>query len=351
MTNRNTNAAAAVNPPAARQNASDDGPVTPAMALALIGSEQARKYIEPMMPEGVDLNRVAASLALALQNDESGKLKLCTRTSLVMGVARIAAWGLELGRTAHLLPFGGQAVPCPDYRGLIELMVSTGTVRSVDAKVVREGDEFNIVFGINQELRHVPVAKSTGKIIGAYCIFRLRWNQVALHYMTVDEIEAIRQKYSKQWKSGPLPSWYALKTVIRQGAKFVPMNPKLAAKLAQFDAIDTEAMEGELLDLPGELDAAATLPASVSHDVQTLRKLASGSGKRYRGENPQPAEVANDPDERARVNVDDDADHYGEHAGQGEEEDFSDAPSLDDMPAELFKTPKPPRRNAVEEGR
>jgi recombinational DNA repair protein RecT len=63
--------------------------------------------------------------------------------------------------------------------------------------------------------------------------------------MNAADIEEIRQKYSKQWKNGPLPAWYAKKTVVRQVAKLVPRNPRLAKMLAvmeeerevEFDAV------------------------------------------------------------------------------------------------------------------
>jgi hypothetical protein len=50
---------------------------------------------------------------------------------------------------------------------------------------------------------------------------------VQFEVMTVEEIEAIRAK-SRSWAKGPLPAWYARKTVIRQLAKYVGKSPQLA---------------------------------------------------------------------------------------------------------------------------
>lgn len=67
--------------------------------------------------------------------------------------------------------------------------------------------------------------------------------------MDIAEIDAIRTKHSKQWKDGPCPPWYAMKTVLRQAAKLIP-NPRLQAAL-------------QVMDVDERVEAAEEIPASI----------------------------------------------------------------------------------------
>lgn len=224
----------------------------------LMTSEQARAYIEPYLPEGVDIRRVAASLLIALKKDESGKLKKCTPESLLLGVAKIMQWGAELGTTAYLLPFGDQATPVRDYKFLAELSAACGY--PMEGHAVREGDEFAYEYGLNPILRHVPKSRKNAPVTHAYVIIHPpRHAQKLFHVMTADEIEVIRQAHSKQWKSGPLPAWYSVKTCVRQAVKLLPKDPKVA-RLVEAVEEDAAAEDAELEQ------AAAQLAAGESAD-------------------------------------------------------------------------------------
>lgn len=202
--------------------------------VELLTGENGRQYIEAFLPEGTDIKRVAASVMLAIANDKTKALGKCTPRSLVLGVARIQQWGLELGTTAHLIPFGTEATPVADYKGLAELMIGSGAVKSVETHVVYRGDEFSYRFGLDPKIDHIPAnpREKGAAITFAYCILHLPFGRFAFDVMNAADIDEIRQKFSKQWKSGPLPAWYAKKTVVRQVAKLVPKNPRLAKMLA-----------------------------------------------------------------------------------------------------------------------
>lgn len=208
--------------------------------VELMESDAGRKYILDFLPEGVKLERVVASVLLAIANDNKGLLAQCTAKSLVLGVARIQQWGLELGVTAYLLPFKDgetheyEATPVAAYTGLAELMVASGAVRHVETHVVYQGDQFEYRLGLEPKIDHLPAnPRAKGApITFAYCILHLPFSRFAFDVMNAADIDEIRQKYSKQWKTGPLPAWYAKKTVVRQVAKLVPKNPRLAKILA-----------------------------------------------------------------------------------------------------------------------
>jgi phage RecT family recombinase len=232
----------------------DSGAVAPRREITtadlpklIADSKDARALIAPFLPEGVSLDRVAASLRLALAKDKDGNLKKCAPMSVFMAVAKIQQWGLEIGETAHLVPFGQECVPVADYKGLAELVISSGVARHVEAHCVYEKEPFRVVRGTSPEIHHEMIASATqrGPMVGAYALFHLRGGVQVVEYMTVEEIDGIRQQYSKQWKRGALPEWYARKSVVRRGVKLLPKNPRLAERLADLDR--------EVITVPEEL--------------------------------------------------------------------------------------------------
>lgn len=214
----------------------------------ITGNEQVRALIAPYLPPGVSLDRVAADVRLALAKDQTGALEKCTPASVFLAVAQIAKWGLSIGETAHLVPFGTTATPVADYKGLVEMVVASGVARHVEAHCVYEKEPFRIRRGTSTEITHEVIGdpKERGALIGAYALFHLRFGVVAVEYMAVSEIEEVRQGYSKQWKKGALPAWYAKKTAVRRGVKLLPKNPALLAKLAQFDEAEAGTIAADL---------------------------------------------------------------------------------------------------------
>lgn len=262
----------------------------------LLEHENARKRIEPFLPRGVDYDRVVAAAYLAWKKNED--LHKCTGESIVLAVSRIVSWDLEIGETAHLVRFGNEATAIADYKGLIELVIRSGAVRSVDAHEVYEGDHFEYKLGLEQKLDHVPapVAKR-GKLAYAYAIFRLPFNNVRLEVMPIEDIDAIRKAKSRQWKNGDCPPWYAIKTVIRRGVKQLPKNPRLAKALATIDAEEQFEIEGDgapvaMIDAP----RSAPLPEP-AHIGPNSRPLANQSAEDPYGQNPPTAPAAPGPRE------------------------------------------------------
>lgn len=191
---------------------------------------------EKLLPKGYEANRlVTGALVAATRNPE---LLKCEPQSIAVALATIAQWGLDVGTTAHLVPFGRACTPVVDYKGYIKLMVAAGA-RKVEAQVVREGDEFSYHYGTEGQLRHVPKAKPDAPILAAYAIVTLRGGVTQFEVMSVEEIEEVRASKSKSWARGPLPSWYARKTVIRRCAKYLPQSGRLVEVLTEDEVLPT----------------------------------------------------------------------------------------------------------------
>lgn len=258
----------------------EERPITARDLPAVIRtSKSARKQIEAFLPDGVSLDRVAASLDLALRkarHEYKGTglcpLEQCDPATMLMAVAKIQQWGLEIGETAHLVPFGTTCTPVADYKGLEELMVASGVARMVQSRCVYAKEGFRLKIGTPTELEHHPIAgiAERGAMIGAYVIVHVRGGLQLVEFMGVEEIDQIRKQYSKQWKSGPLTEWYARKTVIRRVAKHVPKNPRLARILAEID-------REEVVEVPAEL-ASAMVSVRLEDGEEPARVHQIGGG-------------------------------------------------------------------------
>ncbi|EKF2878464.1 recombinase RecT, partial [Escherichia coli] len=82
-------------------------------------------------------------------------------------IVQCSQLGLEPGSAlghAYLLPFGNKNEKSGKknvqliigYRGMIDLARRSGQIASLSARVVREGDEFNFEFGLDEKLIHRP---------------------------------------------------------------------------------------------------------------------------------------------------------------------------------------------------
>lgn len=262
---------------------------------AVLSSDVAKERILPFLPEGSNYERVMAAAQYAVR--KMPDLLKCTPHSIIDAVAKIQQWQLEIGTTAHLVPFGAKCEAVADYKGLAELMVRSGAVRHVEARVVYENDTFRYKLGTSSEIDHTPTSdKNRGAITHAYVILYLPFNRISFEVMVVADIEAIRSKYSKQWKNGPLPAWYAKKTVVRQSVKLIPKDPRYsAALLALQEAFSRDADDEGL----GQLEAGQLplLPPARDEEFGDEPPKQIAAPEKKRGSYGAPLNVVNTYDD------------------------------------------------------
>lgn len=330
-------------------------------ASALI--QAARHRIEPFLFPGQTVERVMQAVYLATKQEP--KILNCTGESIVRAVARVAQWGLEVGTTAHLVPFGDQCTPVADYKGLGELMLAARAIRQApEAACVYEHETFAMERGLYPRLEHQVIhdPAKRGKLIGAYCVLRPTGAGTVpvFEYLAIEEIDAIRQKHSKQWKQGPCPPWYAKKTVVRQAAKLVPKNPRLATILAETDDEIPEGTFEPAADepLPRQYQLGAPLAGQASgfeyegqQELDVREPVRRNTARQV--EMPKPGRVQ----DAFRAEAQAASERYIEHAGQpapADDDDlaFDRALAADDEAPALPLNDQPRKgRNAVREGR
>lgn len=204
--------------------------------------------ITKLAPRGTTAGMYRASLRSYLIHNP--KVLDCTPASIAQGMLRVAQTGLSLGEGCDLLPFGNTCQFSPRYNGLVELAIASG-VRALNADVVREGDFFEWEKGTSTFLRHKRLAPDSAKITHAYAVAEIKVGSCVLEVIPVEHVEKTRQRYSKQWKSGPIEDipWYARKTAVRRLASMLPKNPRFAAALAfeeEIEADDEDIPEAEV---------------------------------------------------------------------------------------------------------
>jgi recombinational DNA repair protein RecT len=231
--------------------------------------------LAPFLRDGVTLERVAAELVLASR--KTPNLDRCVPAELVDAVCRALQTGGTIGTDVYIVPFfsSQRSVHEPtvmlDYKFKVELVVHAGGARSIDARPVwsDEMKDFAVHYGSNPRIEHTPskAPARDRKLMGAYSVAFLGYNHAPkIHWMPIDEIEAIRKK-SKQWNPEKVklcPGWYACARTVHQIVKLLPKNAKLRAVM---DLMEREEREefGEAEEIHPE-PMQALRPASVTED-------------------------------------------------------------------------------------
>lgn len=199
--------------------------------------ERAKGGLSAALPAHLTAERLIRVAQTACSRNP--RLLECTDSSLILALVEAGQLGLEpngvLGH-AYLVPYKNgrtkeyEAQFLPGYRGLVDLVLRAGLVRTVEARVVREGDDFMYEYGLNPQLRHTPRG-SEGPVTHVYAVARFKDGESKFDVMTVSEVEKVRQA-SRAKDNGPWVQWYeemAKKTAVKRLCKLLPMSPEVAA--------------------------------------------------------------------------------------------------------------------------
>ena len=152
--------------------------------------------------------------------------------ALAAAVKNVGLTGLSLNpekKLGYLVPFKGKIKFMSSYMGKIEVLIRTGVVRSIQADLVYEKDQFVYRKGVNATLEHTPdiFAEDRGKLKGGYYIAILANGQIQYDVMPEKRIQEIKSR-SEAVKSGKTSPWdtdfeeMAKKTIINWAFKSLP---------------------------------------------------------------------------------------------------------------------------------
>lgn len=263
-------------------------------------SPAVQSKIAESLPKTITPERMTS--VVLMQISQSELLSQCTRDSLLRCVLQASTLGLSFAANmgqAYMVPFKRnrkdasgawhswyEATFIVGYRGLVTLARRSGEISNLYAVAVFEDDEFQWVQGSDAKIVHVPNIKADRTpetLIAVYMIAKLKDGSEASDVMTKPEVLAIKKR-SKSSDNGPWVTDFiemAKKTVVRRGAKYLPLSPedKLAEALERDQDIDLrKTVESIVVDrlaqantLQGKLDApaaSAQLPQDEPQDVQ-----------------------------------------------------------------------------------
>lgn len=207
---------------------------------------KAKPQLAEVLPKHLTPERLIRIASAALNRTPA--LAQCSAQSVLLSVMNAAQLGLEPGgadQRAYLVPFKDECQLIVSYRGLIDLARRSGKIKSIEARVVREGDSFAVAYGLNPRLEHSPslTQSEPGEVVAVYAIARFDDGGTQLEIMTRAEVDAIRKR-SRSGGSGPWSTDYsemARKTVVKRLCKYLPMSIEMARAIE----LDTQAEIGE----------------------------------------------------------------------------------------------------------
>jgi recombination protein RecT len=203
--------------------------------------ERSRDEFAKLLPDEKAVDRFLRVARTAYQMDP--KVRACTPLSVLSCVMKACELGLEPGgalKQAYLIPYrpkGADVAECTlqlSYFGVLELARRSGAFRAIEARVVRQGDEFAISYDPEPVFRHVPRLDTDAElpITHAYAYARLTNGALVLEVMGGAEIDRVRSvaKCGNVWDN----HWgeMAKKTAIKRLLKRQPCSPAVAEAIA-----------------------------------------------------------------------------------------------------------------------
>lgn len=166
--------------------------------------------------------------------DNNNYLAKCDRKSLVNAIANVAMTGLSLNpelRLGYLVPRKGKVYFQSSYMGKVDILVRSGMVKDIYAKLVYENDTFEVQGDI---INGVPVHKANyfgdrGKVIGGYYVAKLVNGETKWDTMPMKQILDAKKR-SEAVKAGKGSPWdtdeeeMMRKTIINWAFKFIPKS-------------------------------------------------------------------------------------------------------------------------------
>jgi recombination protein RecT len=224
--------------------------------------------------------------------NKTPKLLECSIPSLMGALITSAQLGLNpdgITGEAYLIPFSNSKKKpngqwekvmevqfIPGYRGLVQLAMRSGIVKSFQAREVYENDKFEYEFGLEPKLIHVPVkVGERGILTYVYAVVHFTNGGSAFEVMNINEVAMIRMKS----KAPNSPAWteffpeMAKKTVIRKISKMCPLSPEFNKAIGLDETAEflgSQKTERELINY--EVDQ--TIASQIDDDISQESEIA-----------------------------------------------------------------------------
>ncbi|CEQ14825.1 recombination protein RecT [Paraclostridium sordellii] len=247
--------------------------VSPNKAMEQLMTQMAGQ-IKKALPEHMSSERFQRVALTAFGSNP--KFLNCEPMSFLAAMMDSAQLGLEpntpLGQ-AYLIPYGNKVQFQVGYKGLLELALRSGKIKTLYAHEVRENDKFEVKYGLHQDLIHEPVLKGDrGEVIGYYAVYHLDTGGHSFIFMTKDEILTHAKNKSKTFNNGPWQTDFdamAKKTVIKQLLKYAPLSIEMQRAVSSDETVKTKIDEDMSLVFDETESIEANFEIKEDEDGQT----------------------------------------------------------------------------------
>ena len=162
----------------------------------------------------------------------------------------------------------------------------SGEVSVIQAQVVYENDEFTYSFGLEPQLKHVPAMSARGNPTHVYAVFRTKDGGYGFEVMSMEDVRAHAQRYSKAYNSGPWQTNFeemAKKTVLKRVLKYAPLKSDFVRGVAQDETIKTEISD-DMYSVPSSYVEAEAYEVDDSTGEVVAMKDTPVSGDEEQGD-------------------------------------------------------------------
>ncbi len=211
----------------------------------------------------------------------------CEPKSLMAALMLSAQLALEpggpLGR-AYLVPYGREVQFIVGYKGFMELARRSGRISDIYAETVREGDTFEVSYGLHRDIVHKH-GETRGKLTHVYAVATYR-DGSAPSFVVLDRarVESFRKR-SKAANNGPWVTdeeamW--LKTAVRRLATWLPLSIEFAQAAAADEQIIVDSRSLDVIDqepMPDDDESGAD-----DQEQQPAEGATDGQGDLLKGQ-------------------------------------------------------------------
>jgi len=261
--------------------------------------QRQRPAILAALPRNVDVDRFARIVLTSVRTNP--RLLTCNPMTLLAAVMQSAQLGLEPGSTlqeAYLIPYGSDVQFQIGYRGTVKLARNSGSIATIYAEAVYDGDTFQVDLGTEPKITHRPDLLADGRgtfdaMTSVYAVAKLANGECQFAVMTKAEIEQHRDRYSKgkntkdsPWKDPLGAVEMAKKTVVLRLSKMLPLTAETARAFAADGTVRHE-LSRDMSMIP-DADAEKVSPEALGAvetdaDVIDVESVDTPSGESENG--------------------------------------------------------------------
>ena len=218
--------------------------------------------IAQAIPKHLTAERVIQLATTVITRNQD--IKTCTPESVIGAVMNAAMLGLDITPQfgqAYFIPRNNSKINAKEctfmvgYRGWVQLFRRSGEISTIYAEVVREGDDFQVEYGLDNKLIHKPNLSKRGKLIAVYAV--VKYKDGGYNFSVLTEADVLARKCRSQaaqngasspWTTDPEAMWK--KSAIRSLIPYIPASVEmLKAAVTDGAVINSDMFNQETKDL------------------------------------------------------------------------------------------------------